>query len=393
MAKREWSTPSLFAESHAPMKFNFFHSMPWPHYEGVPESWPVASNGFDGERGHALYEDYIATMVYAEACEFDWIACNEHHYSPFSLMPNCNLIASIIAHKTQKAKISVLGNLIPLLNPVRVAEEYAMLDVLSGGRFIAGLMRGIPHEYLAYNIAPGESHARMREATELIIKCWTEPEPFGWEGEYYQFPSIAIWPKPYQKPHPPLVMSATNPEAAELAARFKAIIGMVFLQDLDWGRNIAENYRKAARAHGWEATPEHLIVGEHTVIAESDDEALAIMKRGHDYLHRVLMRPQRDAQRIVIEKTRFFGHNTETGQQFQQKLALIKTRTVEESIEKGSILCGNPATVVKQMKRIHQATGNGIFSLNFKVGDVPEPTLRRGMELFRDHVLPEMRDV
>ena len=267
-----------------------------------------------------------------------------------------------------------------------------MLDVMSGGRLIAGLMRGIPHEYLAYNVAPSESHGRMREAIELIIKAWTEPEPFGWEGEYYHFPSIAIWPKPYQKPFPQLLMSATNPEAADLAAKYRAIMGMVFVHDLGWGRSLAEGYRKAAWAHGWEARPDHILVGEHVVIADSDEEALAIMKRGHDYLHRVLMRPQRDAQRLVIEKTRFFGEGS-TGQTFQAKLATIKARSVEESIEAGSILCGSPQSVVKQMKRIQGEIGNGIFSLNFKVGDVPEDTLRHGMELFRDRVLPEMRTV
>jgi alkanesulfonate monooxygenase SsuD/methylene tetrahydromethanopterin reductase-like flavin-dependent oxidoreductase (luciferase family) len=232
----------------------------------------------------------------------------------------------------------------------------------------------------------------MREAVELIIKAWTEPEPFGWEGEYYQFPSISIWPKPYQKPFPQLLMSATNPEAADIAAKYRAIMGMVFVHDLGWGRSLAEGYRKAAWAHGWEPGPQHILVGEHIVIADSDEEALAIMKRGHDYLHRVLMRPQRDAQRLVIEKTRFFGEGS-TGQLFQAKLATIKARTVEESIEAGSILCGSPQSVVKQMKKIHGEVGNGVFSLNFKVGDVPEGIVRHGMELFRDHVLPEMRAV
>mgnify|MGYP003330506053 CR=1 FL=1 len=102
---------------------------------------------------------------------------------------------------------------------------------------------------------------------------------------------------------------------------------------------------------------------------------------------------ERDAQRIVIEKTRFYGDNRERAENFQSKLALIRTRTVEESIEAGSILCGSPATVVKQMKKIQSAIGNGIFSLNFKVGDVPETTVRRGMQLFKEQVLPEMRNV
>ena len=82
----------------------------------------------------------------------------------------------------------MLGNLIPLLNPIRVAEEYAMIDVMSGGRLVAGMIRGVPHEYIAYNIVPDESRERLREAAALIVKCWTEPEPFGWEGEFYQYP-------------------------------------------------------------------------------------------------------------------------------------------------------------------------------------------------------------
>ena len=175
----------------------------------------------------------------------------------------------------------------------------------------------------------------MREAIELIIKAWTEPEPFGWEGEYYQFRSVSIWPRPYQKPLPQLLMSATNPESAEFAAKYRAIMGMVFVHDLGWGRSLAKGYRKAAWAHGWEPGPEHILVGEHIVIADSDEEALEIMKRGHDYLHRVLMRPQRDAQRLVIEKTRFFGEGS-TGQLFQAKLATIKART-RRGIDRGRL--------------------------------------------------------
>jgi alkanesulfonate monooxygenase SsuD/methylene tetrahydromethanopterin reductase-like flavin-dependent oxidoreductase (luciferase family) len=125
-------------------------------------------------------------------------------------MANCNLIGLVLAQRTKTIGLAMLGNLIPLLNPIRVAEEYAMIDVMSGGRLIAGMIRGVPHEYIAYNVVPGESRERLREAAALIVKCWTEPEPFGWEGEFYQYPSVSIWPKPYQKPHPPILMSASN---------------------------------------------------------------------------------------------------------------------------------------------------------------------------------------
>ncbi|MGH7551996.1 MAG: LLM class flavin-dependent oxidoreductase, partial [Longimicrobiales bacterium] len=161
------------------MKFSFFHLMPWTELTEAPPQWPVSNAGFDPERGKQLYDSYIDTMAFAEECGFDWVGCNEHHFSPYGLMANPNLIGAVLAQRTKNIRIAILGNLIPLLNPIRVAEEYAMLDVLSGGRLIAGMIRGVPHEYIAYNIVPDESRARLREAAALIVKAWTEPEPFG----------------------------------------------------------------------------------------------------------------------------------------------------------------------------------------------------------------------
>ncbi len=214
------------------MKFNFFHLMPWTDYPREPTEWPVSNKEFDPERGRRLYADYMDCMAYAEECGFDSIGCNEHHFSPYGLMSNCNLIGAALAHRTKRVKLAMLGNLVPLLNPVRVAEEYSMLDVMSGGRVLAGMMRGIPHEYIAYNVPPSESRGRLREAVALIIKAWTEPEPFGWEGEFYQFPAVSIWPRPYQKPHPRLLMSASNEESAEFVAQHRAKMGIVLIPHL-----------------------------------------------------------------------------------------------------------------------------------------------------------------
>ena len=200
----------------------------------------------------------------------------------------------------------MLGNLIPLLNPIRVAEEYAMIDVMSGGRLIAGMIRGVPHEYIAYNIVPDESRERLREAAALIVKCWTEPEPFGWEGEFYQYPSVSIWPRPLQQPHPPILMSASNEESAEFAGQHRAMMGMTLIADLAVAKRCIEVYRQAARAHGLDPTPEHILLGYNTCIADTDEEAREIMREGQRYFHRVLMHSIRDAQRLVIQKSRFF---------------------------------------------------------------------------------------
>ncbi|MCJ9753200.1 LLM class flavin-dependent oxidoreductase [Neorhizobium sp. BETTINA12A] len=371
------------------MKFNFFHLMPYPDYDKLPHEWPVSTHGIDSTRIQALYNEYIDEMVDAENYGFDWVGCNEHHFSPYGLMSNPNLIAGALARQTSKAKIAIVGNLLPLLNPVRVAEEYAMIDVMSGGRLVAGFLRGIPHEYIAYNIPPSESRSRLREATELIIKCWTEDEPFGWEGEHYQFPAISIWPKPIQKPHPRILMSASNAESAEFVAKMRAIMGITLIQDLSIAKAAVENFKKTARSYGWEPTPDDILVGQQICIADTDEEARHHMAAAQTYFHQTLMRPQRSAQQLVLGQSRYYTE-ADAGENFQKRLATLRGRTVEEQIEAGSIICGSPQSVIRQIKRLRRELDCGLLNLTIKVGNMPGSVVRRGMELFRDRVAPEV---
>lgn len=374
------------------MKFNFFHLMPWPDYPREPQEWPVSNKDFDAERGRQLYADYIDTMAYAEQCGFDSIGCNEHHFSPYGLMSNPNLIASSLVYRTKRVNLAILGNLVPLLNPIRVAEEYAMLDVMSGGRVLAGMMRGIPHEYIAYNVPPSDSRARLREAVALIIKAWTEPEPFGWEGEFYQFPSVSIWPRPYQKPYPRLLMSGTNEESVEFVAEHRAKLGIVLIADLKVARANIDHYYKTSRGYGWEPVPEDILTGHHTCIADTDEEAREHMRKGLEYFHHILMRPQRSAQQLVIQKTRYYQREG-SSDRFEARLATLRARSLEEQIEAGSIYCGTPETVVEQIKRVHKALGHGVEQFTMKVGNMPDKVVRRGMELFRERVQPALKDL
>lgn len=370
------------------MKFSYFHLMPWTELDAAPEQWPASNSSFDPARGKELYDAYIDTMAFAEQCGFDWVGCNEHHFSPYGLMANCNLIGSVLTQRTKSIKLAMLGNLIPLLNPIRVAEEYAMIDVMSGGRLVAGLIRGVPHEYIAYNVVPGESRERLREAVALIVKCWTEPEPFGWEGEFYQYPSVSIWPRPFQKPHPKILMSASNEESAEFAGQHKAMMGMTLIADLKIAQRCINVYRETAKGHGYEPTPDDILIGQNTCIADTDEEAKEYLSQGLNYFHKVLMHSIRDAMRLVVQKSRFFAQE-QYGERFVSRLATLNARNIDEMIEAGSVLCGSPKTVIKQMKRIQGELGNGRFNLNMKIGNIPDQVVRRGMELFRDQVLPE----
>ncbi|NQV57712.1 MAG: LLM class flavin-dependent oxidoreductase [Rhodospirillales bacterium] len=374
------------------MRFNFFHLMPYDKFPERVEQWPVNNAEFDPQVAQGLYNEYIDTMVYAEECGWDSVGCNEHHFSPYGLMSNCNLIGSALIQRTKKVKIAMFGNLVPLVNPIRVAEEYAMLDVISGGRLMTGFMRGIPHEYIAYGIAPGESRPRLAEATQLIRKAWTEPAPFGWEGEYYKYRAVSLWPKPMQKPHPPILYSGSNPESARVAGHNRMMLGMVFIPNLEAGRQVIDAYIEAANEAGWNPGPEHILCGFHTCIAETDAAAREHLSRGVKYFMQVLMAPQREAQQIVVEKSRYFGTDG-AGEYFLQRLNHAGERSIEGAIEDGTVLCGSPETVVKQIKRIHAELGCGWINTNMKIGNIPNGVVRKGMELFRDHVQAEVRDL
>ena len=372
------------------MKFGFFHLMPYTDYVGETASWPVPNRDFDPRRAEELYRTYVDTMAYAEECGFDWIGCNEHHFSPYGLMANPNIIGGALAYRTKTSSIALFGNLVPLNNPIRVAEEYAMLDCMTGGRFIAGLMRGIPHEYISYNIPPSESWERQREAIALILKAWTEPEPFGWEGKHYQFKQVSIWPRPFQKPHPRILVSATSIDSARFAAEIGATMGMVLISDLNSTKELIAIYRETARKHGWEPTPDNILIGMHCCIADTDAEALHYLETGHDYFQNTLLAAVRNAQRIVLQETRFH-RDDDNRDRWLKRLTQRAGQTLEETIANGTTLCGSPESVVAQIKRIQGELGHGIFNFTMKVGTIPDDVVVHGMELFRDRVLPHVR--
>lgn len=199
------------------MKFFAFHFMPYPELEeGFDEkyesSWVTYPNrNFDPDLGRELYSTYLDQMVYAAERGFDGLVVNEHHQTPYGMMPSPNLIAAILAQRTEDVKIAILGNALPLRgNPLRLAEEIAMLDVMSGGRIISGFVRGIGAEYHSLGFNPAESRDRFREAHDLIVKAWSQDGPFSFDGEFFTYRNVNTWPRPKQRPHPEVWAPSTG---------------------------------------------------------------------------------------------------------------------------------------------------------------------------------------
>ncbi len=375
------------------MRFSYTHHMPYTGIKQAGQDWPVANNQFDPVKGSEMFNKYVEDKIYAEQTGFDWIGCNEHHMSPYGLMPNPNLVGAIVAHRTKTAGILQSGNILPLMNPLRIAEEYAMLDIISGGRLVAGLMRGIPHEYIAYNASPSESYGRMGEATALILKCWTETEPFGWEGEFYQYRAVSIWPKPIQNPVP-ILMSATSPFSSELAAKHHAIAGILALTSMEDGRKHIENFKVNARKFGWEPTPLHINIGMNCCIAPTYEEAKTILQAGQEYFFGVLGGGIRTAQKLVVQKTRYY-HDQEVAKAQAQKFVNMRSgaggMSFDERVEAGLMICGTPEMAIDQITNAYKELGMGRLGMTIKVGNVADEHVTRTQDYLRDIVIPAVR--
>ena len=208
------------------MQFFGFHLMPWPYMskewvESGASSWVTVSNAnYDPVKGHELYARYLDELVEYERVGFDGICVNEHHQTSYGNIPSPNVMAALLVPRTT-CKIAILGNAISLRDhPLRVAEEVALLDVVSGGRIISGFVRGIGSEYHAFSLDPTQSRDRFYEAHDLIVKAWTEPGPFEWYGEHFKLRYVNPWPRPLQQPHPPVWSpSLGSNETIDWAAR------------------------------------------------------------------------------------------------------------------------------------------------------------------------------
>ena len=279
------------------MKVYAFDLLPWPYLDR-PSYYPDPNALFDPARGTQVYAEHLEQMALYEEYGFDAICMNEHHSKPYGLMPSPNIIAAALTQRTKHIKIGILGNL-PALHghPVRLAEEIAMLDCMSGGRIISGFVRGVPQEYLAMGVPLGEARERLNEAWDLVIKAWTTHEPFAWHGKYWSYDHVSIWPRPLQQPHPPIVLPADSDEGLDTAARRRVPTGVAY-RSLERSRLIFDKYRAAATRHGWTPTAEHCHVLRHIYVAETNARAREEAQPHLDYFWQSLLSYHRGSMKL-----------------------------------------------------------------------------------------------
>lgn len=237
------------------------------------EIWPAEPRFCKRDVARKSFDHGLAMARRADALGFDWVSVSEHHYAPYIQTPNPCVMAAALSQVTTRAKIALLGPLVPLTNPVRLAEEIAMLDMLSGGRVVVLFLRGTPNEHRTYDNDPATTRAQTQEGIDLIVKAWTSDEPFAWDSGEYRFGTVSVWPRTVQLPHPPLFGSGNSEESIAFAAERGMGIAFSFASP-DVVRDWVKLYHDAAAEAGWQPRPEQILYRGIAYAAGTDAQAI-----------------------------------------------------------------------------------------------------------------------
>lgn len=257
------------------------------------------------------YRDHIKAWVELEKHGFDGVAINEHHCTPFGLGNSPNLMAAALSQLTEKIKILIYANLLPIHEPLRLAEEMAMLDCMTNGRLIAGVARGAPREYRIFNVPMSESRSRFNEAYEVIHGAWTQ-DRFSYEGEHYKYQDVSIWPRPVQQPHPPVWVPLTgSKETIEWAAEHDATITPgVFAGTMR--EDTIRYFARCQAKHGRKVDPNKISIMVDCYVADSKEQAIEEYGPNLMYLFNTLLGYgqvwQKDVQKGKYYSSTAFEH-------------------------------------------------------------------------------------
>jgi len=340
--------------------------------EGLPSGWPAPGVRWSAERGAESLRRAFELYDLAVAGGFDMVSVAEHHSGYGSLTPSPIVMAAALAQRYPHVRIGILGPILPLTQPLRVAEEIAMVDLISGGRTIVGFFRGVPNEYLAYGTPPAAGGEMLREAVALVQRAWTEPQVFGWEGRHYRHRSIAVWPRPLQQPHPPIVLGATSPESAVWAGEHGFGLGLFgAVVAPERAADCVAAYRGAADG----GAAETVLYRARLYIADSDEQAEADIARFDLGNSRGVMAPE--PQRATAAdrvNAALFGPPRQGG------------TTMAARPE----FAGSPQSVLAQLRESHARIDWDMLDSIFTYSNLPHEHAHRSLALFCEQVLPEL---
>jgi alkanesulfonate monooxygenase SsuD/methylene tetrahydromethanopterin reductase-like flavin-dependent oxidoreductase (luciferase family) len=384
------------------MKFTWFNLMPWPY---LPDDFREKNRSvwvdidqalFDPEKSHEVYNTYMDLLEYAGTVGFDGIGVNEHHQNGYGIMPSPNIISAGLARRTKDVALVVLGNSIALYNPpVRVAEEFAMLDCISGGRLVAGFPVGTSMDTnYCYGQIPSLTREKYQEAHDLIIKAWTTREPFAFNGRYTKLRYVNLWPRPIQQPHPPIhIPGGGSVETYDFCIdntysySYLSFSGYIRAQALMKGY-----WDRVAEREAPDTSPYRAGFAQTICVAESDEEAERLYSEHVLYFYNRCLHVYAgfaDAPGYRTIKTIQSGALS----QYAPPRAGYSKLTWKDLIDGGHVIAGSPETVRQRMEDLIKSLHVGNIFCLMHVGNMPKEKCMYSTKLFAEKVLPKLRNM
>jgi alkanesulfonate monooxygenase SsuD/methylene tetrahydromethanopterin reductase-like flavin-dependent oxidoreductase (luciferase family) len=360
--------------------------------------YPLPGKHFDREIAANTYYEHLEVWREMDALGYDGVGLNEHHTTPHGLMNSPNMMAAVAAQHTKKLRFLILGNLLPLHNPLRIAEELAMADVLSHGRVLSGFARGVPREYKVYRVPMSESRARFEEAFDIIKKAWTQ-DVFSHEGRFWNYKDVSIWPRPWQRPHPPVWVPFTgSKETIEWAGRHD-LSAVIHLHHKGVAEDVVNHFGKSLAQHGHRLTPDKLCVVTDAYVAESRAKAIEEYGNGFLYFNQTLWHhgslPDKNAptpKEAGFVSSNSFDYlrpeNAPHAQIDRSKLRNMTISDVEANVASGKLAWGPAKEVAERLIETAEAAGANSIMLQMNLGAMPHAQFLEQIRRFGREVMP-----
>jgi alkanesulfonate monooxygenase SsuD/methylene tetrahydromethanopterin reductase-like flavin-dependent oxidoreductase (luciferase family) len=386
------------------MRLMWFHLMP---YTELPDDFrekhhsvwvDIHSSLFDPKRAHLMYNDFMDEMEFAADCGFDAVCCNEHHSNGYGLMPSPNLIASALSRRTRDTAICVMGNSLALYNPpTRVAEEFAMIDCISGGRLIAGFPVGTPMDTTyCYGQNPSMLRERYLEAHDLVMRAWTEKDTFAFNGRFNQQRYVNIWPRPVQQPHPPVwIPGGGSIETWQWCAEMDYVYAYLSYFGYKDGKETMDGFWREMARLGKDRNPNRAAFLQFVGVAETREKALELYREPAEYFYgRCLFTDPMWAgpPGYITEATQRAGLTSQVGRAATQS-ARTQARATEmaDIVDKGYVIVGSPDDVVAQLTEVAESLNVAHLMLLLQFGNMNKELAKFNTRLFAEKVMPRLQ--
>jgi len=400
------------------LKLLWFHLMPYTDLpddfaEKYPSVWIDIDKGlFDPVKAHEMYNDFMDEVEYAAEVGFDGVCFNEHHANGYGLMPSPNIIAATMTRRTRDAAICVMGNSLALYNPpIRVAEEFAMMDIMSGGRVIAGMPVGSPMDTAyAYSQNPAMLRERYYEAHDLILKAWTAEENFDWNGRHYKMRDVNVWQRPIQEPHPPVwIPGGSSVETWQWCAEQGHLYSYLSYFGYKAGRTTMESYWNRMSELGEEPNPFQAGFLQFVGVADSREQAMELYREPAEYFYGTCLHLSADwavapgyqseqNSRLktvsMVERAAAEAEARAKANKQRQKASHDQAKAsgteMETLVDKGYVVIGSPDEVAEQLRELAVDLNVGNLMVLLQFGNMNKDLTYYNTERFAKEVTPQL---